>query len=173
MKNAKLIKGVIYDDVNLESIREEMFDQMVPIGYIKQCDVCKILQETNSLSEDDSLDYLVRSDVIDSLTRYDTNTHETHNLIIPKECLSDSLVEDLERVDLAKGLCEYYGQRHYEEHCVTPEDICEDLDGELIDAIKNGKKIVFVADKDMTVNEFKENFTNFIKELERAVVKSA
>ena len=78
-------------------------------------------------------------------------------------------VFDVENADLN----EYYADRHYNDYCerhsITPEEISEDIDGELIDAIKNGKRVVFVADGDMTVSEFKENFASFIKELENAI----
>lgn len=176
-KKATLTRGVIYDEVDIDSIRNKMFDDMVPVSYMVESDVVDKFREESNLSHTDALDYMIRSDVIGALTRLDTETLETRNLIVPKECLSESLVRDLTKVDLAHDLNEYYGNRHYEEHCernsVTPEEICEDVDGELIDAIKNGKRVVFVADKDMTVSQFKEGFTNFIKELEKAIIKTA
>lgn len=173
----KLVRGVIYDNIDLQQLKNDIFEGLHCEGIheINNYIANRMYEETDhNLSIEDAKLYLNNMGAIASLTGYNDETGKTSNLIIPKRSLSNDLVRDLERVDLGKNLLNEYADSFFVDYIglernVTPEEISEDLDGELIDAIKNGKRVVFVADKDMTVSEFKENFTNFIKELENAI----
>ena len=58
--------------------------------------------------------YYHNMDAIAALTRYNFETGVNHNLIIPKESLSNGLVDELEKVDLGKDLLGQYANRFFE-----------------------------------------------------------
>ena len=107
----KLIKGVIYDDVDMDEMKSEMFGQLHFEGnnQITEYFAKEMNKKTNNnVSIEDARLYLNNMDAIAALTRYNEETGVVHNLIIPKECLSVGLVDELEKVDLAKDLLDEY-----------------------------------------------------------------
>ena len=174
----KPIKGVIYDDVDKQEIREEMFERLDDLYKVENTLVEShpatkaLIREGLDINE--IKQYYHNMDSIAALTRYNFDTGITHNLIIPKESLSIGLVNELDKVDLGKDLLKQYADQYFEpslENCCDREDeevLETTVDDKLMEAIQNGKRVVFVADKDMTVDEFKESFKNFINEIERS-----
>jgi hypothetical protein len=140
----KLIKGVIYDDVDMQEMKEEMFETMEEC-YSVDDDYLKSIPATQSMMKQGCEFEAVRQyyqtmDAIAALTRYNFDTGVTHNLIIPKEALSDGLVDELEKVDLGKDLLSDYGNRHYETHHkedIYPEEFIKGEDESLLKFVDN------------------------------------
>ena len=130
----KFIRGVIYD-TDLEQFKDEMFHYMAQRdekrNEEKIKEIIKGFQEDAGYTEEEAKSYFCGADTICALTRYNPITCENNNLIIPKEALSTSLVDELELVDLGKDLLEEYTTQCIEKskaRKVTPEEICEDDD---------------------------------------------
>jgi len=116
----KPIKGVVYDDIDKEVMREEMFGLMDDLYEFE--DKLPDYPSTKAMLEvgielDDIKQYYHNMDAIAALTRYNFNTGITHNLIIPKESLSIGLVSELEKVDLGKDLLKKYAGKFFEKDC--------------------------------------------------------
>ena len=109
----KLIRGVIYCDENLEEKKEEMFERLDE-RVATDRDIELFNDHVQALSDVTGIDiektkaYFSNMESISALTRFNTNTGITHNLIIPKEALSVGLVNELESVDLGRHLLEEY-----------------------------------------------------------------
>lgn len=135
----KLIKGVIYDDVDMQELKDEMFEFMEET-YSFSDEYLKSIPATQAMMNEGCEFEAVRQyyqtmDAIAALTRYNFDTGVTHNLIIPKESLSVGLVDELEKIDLGKDLLSDYGNRHYEAHHVEdiqPEEFIKGNDEALL-----------------------------------------
>lgn len=104
----KLVRGVIYDNVDTDSIREDMFSCMIPLGYIKDNSVVDKFMNDFGMTEWQALDRLKTMDVIHSIVRYDEMSDTNQNLIIPREVLSSNLEYELSKVDLGKNILRDY-----------------------------------------------------------------
>jgi hypothetical protein len=107
----RLIKGVIYDDVDMETIEKEMFNSIDDRMTMEQAALFEnrsIFFGKNNLTAENIKDLINTLDTINSITRYNPENDTTYNLIIPKEALSVGLVRELENVDLGKYLHDNY-----------------------------------------------------------------
>ena len=163
----KLIRGVIYDDYDHESMCETiMSDINTCAAHIKHGDP----NTTKSLERLDTdyetfRDYINGMGAIAALTRYNFETGVHHNLIIPKEALSVNLVDELEKIDLGKDIYDNYTEHFLtergilDEYEVEPEDVCNSEDEEILKVVENGAPIVkFVLDGKVVSKE--EFFSN-------------
>ena len=140
----KLIKGVIYDDVDMQELKDEMFEFMEET-YSFSDEYLKSIPTTQNMMKqgckfEDVRQYYQTMDAIAALTRYNFDTGVTHNLIIPKESLSVGLIDELEQIDLGKDLLSDYGNRHYEAHHneeIQPEMFIRGEDEHLLKTIDN------------------------------------
>lgn len=182
MEKMKLVRGVIYDDFDREEMKADMLDLLDDLynhddKTIMSCPSVREMME-DGLSYEAAKQYFHNMDAIAAMTRYNFNTGETHNLIIPKEALSNDFVKDLEEVDLGKDLYKDYitkfNNDHYYSNCVEPEDFCDSeeetmIPQDMIDALNNGAEIHFIVPGGMTKEEFASSFGNLISAIDKAV----
>lgn len=156
----KMIKGVIYDDVCKHELIDDALTKIEQMTQITDEMVQDYIQTNPMLPElnyatQDIANYFKGMNAIVALTRLDINTDTTHNLIIPKECLSANLVEELEKIDLGKRLIDEYTYRFIESHSVStevvePNDFCgceedflkKNVDKYTKDPVKEGKYFI-------------------------------
>lgn len=122
----KLVKGVIYDDICKKEVVDYMLEEMDETASSSDEEVRAFLDESPTMSDlsvNDFRKYATGMDAITALTRYNFETGVNHNLIIPKECLSRDLVEELEVIDLGKDLMSAYTHKFIDEY-VSAEDFC-------------------------------------------------
>ena len=127
MSVGRLIKGVIYNDVDMNAIKQDMFDLIddklsLEAAASTDDSLFVAVKEQLNLTDENLKDYSNTLDAIAALTRLNFKTGVTHNLIIPKETLSNSLVKALEPVDLAKDLISDYVYKFESEHSTEPVD---------------------------------------------------
>ena len=124
----KLVRGVIYDDLDLNEMKEDMFeflermDDMDRLGELKESIVPHAKNLEMSVEE---TTYMFKNmDAIAAITRMNPKTFETHNLVIPKESLSKNMVEELSAVDLGKDMMNDYLQHNFDKYecCEENED---------------------------------------------------
>ena len=130
----KLVKGVIYDDICKKEVVDYMLEEMDETASSSDEEVRAFLDGSptmNYLSVNDFRKYATGMDAILALTRHNVETGVNHNLIIPKECLSRDLVEELEVVDLGKDLMEAYTHKFIDEY-VRAEDFCDSEEEEFM-----------------------------------------
>ena len=176
----KLVRGVIYDDVDMQSIKKNMLEEIDFLGgfdddVILNNPATKAMME-NGLTFEEIKNYYHKMDTIASLTRYDFDTGETNNLIIPKESLSVGLVNELDRVDLAKDLLKAYGNKHYEDHnkeTIKPEDFCKSEEEELLKYVDRQPLFTIHVDGDTKVEDFKNILSNIIGGISDLIAKEA
>lgn len=127
--NEKLIKGVLYDDIDKKSFKLKMIENIPSIKSVREDEIYSLLGEENDGVNKDSetiFDELKTSLTIKEIIRYDSETETNLNLIIPKECLSTELEEVLRMVDIGKNLHNNY-LSYVCQHDTTFSD-CEDDD---------------------------------------------
>ena len=161
----KLIRGVIYDDVEFVTIKDEMFDLMDSMDDIRRAGKLENHLKTyqpDALSLDETEYVFKNLDSIAALTRLDHN-HKTHNMIIPKEALSEKLVKQLSSVDLAPTMIEdymtHYSFTYMNEDQEEPEDLYDNYEddeerlAELLDNIaanaQPGERIIITPDSEI------------------------
>ena len=157
----RLIKGVIYEDVDKDSMTEDMFKLMDNIYEIKDEQLKKYPSTRAMMSEgfsfDETKQYYQNMDSIAALTRYNFATKQTHNLIIPKESLSNGMVYELEKLDLGKDLLQKYADRFFEVEeeiiDVVPEDFIDSEEEKLLQEVDNNIRL-FVDGKKVNKEEF-------------------
>ena len=128
----RLIKGVIYDDVDIDDITQDICDTLHHDGInsITNYFAKDMNKETNgNLSIEDAILYLNNMNAISALTGYNNDTDRTSNFIIPKEALSAELQEELEAVDFGKKLIHEYPDHFFVDYCgstkIEQNNCCE------------------------------------------------
>ena len=153
----KLVKGVIYDDIDMEKMKNEMFDLIDDKLTIEQVELIPSSIEAKNvlgLNDEQIVNYNNTMDAIAALTRYNFNTGITHNLIIPKEALSLDLVKELEKVDFAKDLMDDYNDRVTDR--IIDEELCEHTENVLPIQDKQVELQFYFDDKKVSKEEFIE-----------------
>lgn len=119
-ETGKLVRGVVYEDVNLNEMKEEMFEFLERMDNMSRDGVLydSIIPHAKYLEEspEEVIFEFKNMDAIAALTRMDPKTFETHNMIIPKESLSKNMVKELSSVDLGKNLVDDYILYYLENH---------------------------------------------------------
>lgn len=127
----KLVKGVVYDDVNvaLESLLAfaamETADNLQREGKLDD-NLAPVAKRLGEPIEEVKMKFK-NLDCIAALTGFNPATRETENMIIPKFCLSESLRNDLASVDIADGMIERYNN-HFNEIYLNNQSESEDIE---------------------------------------------
>lgn len=141
----KLIRGVVYDDIDINEMQDFMVEYMYH-GYTPSLTQGMVDHAADvGLSEDAALCFTNNMNALEAITRYNVDTGVTHNLIIPKEALSVGLVDELKKVDLAKGIMEAYIHKTHEYNDVVdvePEDFCDSEEEDLLSHLDNATFII-------------------------------
>ena len=181
----KLVRGVIYDDVDLQSIKNGMFDYLhfEDLNNITNYFSNKMHEDTNGeISVEDARLYLNNMNTISALTGYDEEENKTSNLIIPKNALSQGLVSELEKVDLGKNLLQEYADDFFVNYIgatpkveteVKPEDFCKGEEEELLKYVDKQPLFTIHVDGDTKVDDFKDILSNIIGGISDLLAKEA
>lgn len=174
----KLIRGVVYDDIDSDGMRSDMIGILDDLyGYdedtIRESPGIQLLMEDTGLTFEEAMQYFHNMDAIAALTRHNFVTGENHNLIIPKEALSRGLVADLQKVDLGENLFDHYQdnfvKNHYFKDSVEPEDFCDSDEETLLQHVDRVPVVKIIVNDDAKVQDFAEVFTKVIKGIEASV----
>lgn len=146
----KLVRGVIYDDVNAKELKDEMFYLLEHMDNMdRDCVLEEHLESTGKdldISTRDVNFMFKNMDAIAALTRLNKKTFETHNMIIPKESLSKNMVEELSTVDLGKNLLDDYTRHYFKTYGVEKYE--EEEEYVMVSDPKTGEYILYLPKKD-------------------------
>lgn len=171
----RLVRGVIYDDVDMEAIKKDMFEKMHfdGVNQINNYFAKEMYNETRgNVSIEDAKLYFTNMSAISALTGYSEESDKTYNFIIPKESVCSRLQEELETIDLGKNLIREYADDFFVNYCgatkITPNDfnerskeekLLQHVDRQIADTNKKEAKC-FVDGKRVSVEEFCDMIEN-------------
>lgn len=154
-RNGKLIAGVIYDDIDVKSEVEDIYECLHFNGVHT---LNNHFANNMGIDTEDAKLYLNNTTAICAITGYDVATEDTQNLIIPKKAISNKLCKALESVDLGKELVNGYTEDFFNNYYVPDTNQQKNV----VDEKQNNKFPI-----KFTLNGKNVDKDEFIKEIEK------